>query len=206
VLANTRQRGLGQAPVVEMFMSYAQNMDRGVNLMVRTSGDPLALSGAVRDAMREVDALVPTPEFQAMEDVVRETIALPRLYSAFFAFFAGVALLLAAVGIYGLTAYAVGQRRQEIGVRMALGARAGDVVGMIVLQSLAMTAIGVGIGLVAAWLLSRPINALLFEVSARDVAVFAGVPTLLACVALVASWVPARRAAGIDPLRALRAD
>jgi ABC-type antimicrobial peptide transport system permease subunit len=77
---------------------------------------------------------------------------------------------------------------------------------MIVLQSLAMTAIGVGIGLVAAWLLSRPINALLFEVSARDVAVFAGVPTLLACVALVASWVPARRAAGIDPLRALRAD
>ena len=133
-----------------------------------------------------------------------QTIALPRLYSAFFAFFAAVALLLAAVGIYGLTAYAVGQRRQEIGVRVALGARARDVVAMIVRQSMTLAAIGVAIGLVAVYALSRPLAPLLFEVSPRDSATFAAVTGFLTAIALLASWLPARRAARIDPAVALR--
>jgi putative ABC transport system permease protein len=204
VVADTRQRGLGEAPVHEMFLPYTQSTDRGVNFMVRTAGKPLALANAVRDAIRELDPALPPPAFRALDDVVTETIALPRLYSAFFTFFAAVALLLAAVGVYGLTAYAVAQRRQEIGVRVALGARARDVVGLIVRQSMTLAAFGVAIGLAAVYALSRPLGQLLFEVSARDAATFAAVAGLLAAIVLVASWLPARRAARIDPAVAMR--
>lgn len=133
-------------------------------------------------------------------------IALPRLYSAFFAFFAAVSLLLAAVGVYGLTAYTVGQRRQEIGIRVALGARGGDVVRMVVQRSMLLTVTGLAIGLVAAFVLARPLAVLLFELSPWDLTTFAAVPALLAGTALLASWIPARRAARIDPLRALRSE
>jgi predicted permease len=204
VIADTRQRGLGEPPIHQMFFPYTQSTDRSMNIMVRTAGEPLALANAVRDAVRELDPALPPPAFRALHDVVSETIALPRLYSAFFAFFAAIALVLAAVGIYGLTAYAVGQRRHEIGVRVALGARARDVVGMIVRQSMMLAAIGVALGLVTVYALSRPLAQLLFEVSARDSATFAAVAALLAAIALVASWLPARRAARIHPAVALR--
>jgi ABC-type antimicrobial peptide transport system permease subunit len=139
-----------------------------------------------------------------MEQIVAQTIALPRLYSAFFAFFAAVSLLLAAVGVYGLTAYAVGQRRQEIGIRVALGARSRDVVRMVVGRSMRLTFVGLAIGLMAAFALARPLAVLLFELSPHDVMTFLAVPAILAAISFLASWLPARRAARIDPLEALR--
>ena len=206
VVADTRHRGLGTSPIVEMFMTTTQIGSRDAVLVARTDLEAGAAATVVRDAVRSIDPALPPPAFRDMEQVVAQTIALPRLYSAFFTFFAAVSLLLAAVGVYGLTAYAVGQRRQEIGIRVALGARSNDVVRMVVGRSLRLTLAGLAVGTVAALALARPLAVLLFELSAHDVATFTIVPAILAAVALVASWVPARRAAHIDPLKALRSE
>ncbi|MBR9988581.1 MAG: ABC transporter permease [Gemmatimonadetes bacterium] len=206
VVADARDRGLGSAPIVEMFFTTAQVGTRSVTFVVRTERPASAVGTSVRDAVRTIDPALPPPAFRAMEERVAQTIALPRLYSAFFTFFAAVALLLAGVGVYGLTAYTVGQRRQEIGIRMALGARARDVVAMVVGQSMLLTAAGLGIGMLAALVLARPLAALLYETRAHDIVTFAAVPTLLAAIALVACWLPARRAARVQPLNALRSE
>jgi predicted permease len=204
VVADTRHRGLGTSPITEMFMSNMQVASRNVTFVVRTERDAALTGAAVRDALRGIDPLLPPPAFRSMEQIVAQTIALPRLYSAFFAFFAAVSLLLAAVGVYGLTAYAVGQRRQEIGIRVALGARSGDVVRMVVGRSMRLTVAGLAIGLIAAFALARPLAVLLFELSPHDVMTFVAVPAILAAISFLASWLPARRAARIDPLEALR--
>jgi predicted permease len=206
VVADTRHRGLGEEAVTEMFLSAAQVGNRSVTFVVRTPLDAAAAGAAVRDALRAIDPALPPPAFITMEHLVAQTIALPRLYSAFFAFFAAVALLLAAVGVYGLTAYAVGQRRQEIGIRVALGARSADVVGMVVRRSMTLTIAGIVIGLIAAFALARPLAVLRFDMSAHDIATFAAVPAILAGITLAASWIPARGAAQVDPLEALRRD
>jgi predicted permease len=206
VVADTRHRGLGTSPVVEMFLTTSQVGNRDAVFVARTGLEAGAAAAAVRDAVRSIDPALPPPAFRDMEQLVAETIALPRLYSAFFTFFAAVSLLLAAVGVYGLTAYAVGQRRQEIGIRVALGARSNDVVRMVVGASLRLTLAGLAIGIIAAFALARPLAVLLFELSAHDIATFTIVPAILGIVALAASWVPARRAAHVDPLKALRAD
>jgi putative ABC transport system permease protein len=204
VLADVRHRGLGTEPIVELFMSTAQTPSRSFNIVARTGLGSAATGAAIRDVMRGLDRALPPPAFRAMDELVAQSIALPRLYSAFFAFFATVAVLLAGVGVYGLTAYTVGQRRQEIGIRVALGARAADVVRMVVQHAMLLTAAGLGIGLIAAFALARPLAVLLFEMGPYDVATFVGVPALLAAIALLASWLPARRAAQVDPLTALR--
>ena len=206
VVANTRHRGLGTSPIVEMFMTTTQVGSRSAVMVARTDLEAGVAGAAVRNAVRSIDPSLPPPAFRDMEELVAQTIALPRLYSAFFTFFAAVSLLLAAVGVYGLTAYTVGQRRQEIGVRVALGARANDVVRMVVGRSLRLTLTGLGIGLVAAFALARPLAVLLFELGAHDIATFTIVPAILGIVALAASWLPARRAAHVDPLMALRAE
>lgn len=206
VLADVRHQGLGSEPIVELYLNTAQIGQRAVNIVVRTAGSTAAAGSAARDAVRSIDPALPPPSFRAMDELVAQTIALPRLYSAFFTFFAAVALLLAAVGVYGLTAYTVGQRMQEIGIRMALGARAADVVRMVVRQAMTLTALGLGLGLIAAFALARPLAVLLFEIAPYDLTTFVLVPTLLAAIAAVASWLPARRAARADPLKALRQD
>ena len=206
VVADTRHRGLGSTPIIEMFMSTTQVGRRPVVFVARTDRDAALMGAAIRDAVRSIDPMLPPPAFRTMEQIVTQSIALPRLYSAFFAFFAAVSLLLAAVGVYGLTAYTVGQRRQEIGIRVALGARGSDVVRMVVQRSMLLTFTGLAIGLVAAFALARPLAVLLFELSPWDLPTFATIPALLAGVALIASWIPARRAARIDPLKALRSE
>jgi predicted permease len=203
VVGDVRQRGLDQPTVQEFFIPVTQDADNNINIVMRMAADTDP-SASLRNVLRQLDPDLAPPTLTTMQAIVGGTVALPRLYSAFFAFFAIVALLLAAVGIYGLTSFAVTQRRQEIGVRLAVGARADQVVSMVVRQSMTLTIAGVAIGLVAAALLSGVLSRLLFEISARDLATFAGVPMLLAMVALAASWLPARKAARVDPLNALR--
>jgi putative ABC transport system permease protein len=206
VAANTRHRGLGSVPIVELFMTSMQFARRDVIVVAHAVTDLATAGAAVRDEIRRIDAALPPPAFRAVDEYVQQSIALPRLFSAFFTFFALVALLLAGVGVYGLTAYTVGQRRQEIGIRVALGARAADVVGMVVRQSMLLTAGGLAIGLFGAVALARPIAVLLFEMGPYDIVTFVAVSAMLATITLFASWLPARGAASVDPLDALRSE
>ena len=143
---------------------------------------------------------------RSMEQVAANAVAQPRLYMVLIACFASTAVLLAAIGLYGVMAYAVGQRTREIGIRLALGARRGEVLGMVMRHAGALAISGIALGLVAAALASRVLRAQLFEVAPTDIATYATVAAGLLLVAFVASWIPARRAARVDPLTALRHD
>ena len=206
VVADARQLGLDQPARGEMFLPLAQQPARFVTLVLHRRGDPFALVPAVRAEVSAIDADLPIGTVQSMEDVLRQSVALPRLYLSFFAFFALVAMVLAAGGIYGVTAHVVAQRTSEIGVRMALGANARDVLRLVLRQTLMLVLAGLGSGIVLALLLSRLMEGLLFELSSRDPATFITIGLILTAVALLASWVPAHRATRVDPLRALRAE
>jgi predicted permease len=206
VVRDVRHNGLDQAPLVEMYLPFEQQPGRGMTLVVRTARDPLALASAVREEVRAIDPDLPLGATASLEQLVGRSVALPRLYLTFFGFFAFVALLLAAIGIYGVTAHAVAQRTQEIGIRMALGAQRTDVVGMIVRQSAVLVGAGLAFGLALALLLSRALGSLLFDLSPTDPLTYAIIAAVLAAVAMLASWMPARRATRVDPLVALRTE
>ena len=173
-------------------------------MTARTEGDPAALAPAVRRESNAIDPAQPVYRVRTMEDVMANSIATQRLSATLLAFFAAIALVLAAVGIYGVMSYMVTQRRHEIGVRMALGARPRDVLRMVVGQGMLLTLIGLVLGLAGAYALTRVMSSLLYGVSATDPFVFLTVPFALAAVALLANLVPARRAMRVDPLVALR--
>jgi putative ABC transport system permease protein len=194
----------------EMFVPYAQYPDPflagmylNVALIVRTTGDPSAITPSVRTALREIDANQPLVNVRTMETAMAATVAQPRLQMVLLILFAGVAMVLAAVGVYGVMAYTVSQRVPEIGVRMAVGASPGRVVGMVVWQGAQLALIGIAIGLVAAAVAARAVEKLLFDVSGLDPLTFIVAPAILACAALLACYIPARRAARISPLEAL---
>jgi putative ABC transport system permease protein len=175
-----------------------------MTLVVRSAGDPLGLVKAVRGEVYQVDRNQPLARVRTMEDVVTESVGPRRFSMALLSGFAALALFLATIGIYGVIAYSVTQRTHEIGIRMALGAGHGDVLRLVVGQGLKPVGVGVALGLIAAWPLARLLSGLLFQVSTTDPWTFAGIPLLLAGVALCACYLPARRAARVDPLTALR--
>ena len=178
--------------------------DNSMFLTVRASVEPGSLSNAIRDQVRSVDRDLPVFGVQTMEDLVSASVAQPRLNLALLAIFAAVAVLLAAVGIYGVIAYSVTQRMHEIGIRMALGAQPRDVLLMVLGQGMRLALAGIAVGLLFAFFLTRLMAAMIFGVSTHDAGTFAAVTALLALVAALAIWIPARRATHVDPMIALR--
>jgi ABC-type antimicrobial peptide transport system permease subunit len=172
--------------------------------MVRmASGDPAGLTAAIRREVRASDANVPLFSLNTMEAVREKSFWEFRFFGSMFSVFGGIALLLASVGVYGVISYSVQQRTQEIGVRMALGARGGEILGMVIRQGVTLTGLGVLIGLVGAFGVTRVVGSML-HVSPTDPLSFVGIALFLTAVAVVASWMPARRAMGVDPIVALR--
>jgi predicted permease len=190
-------------------MQFYQLSDTGFvapTLVVRTRGDPAAIVPAVRRELAAIDRGAALTYVAVVRDAMAATIARPRFTMVLLAIFAGVALLLSTIGLYGVIAYAVSQRTREIGVRVALGARPRDVVRLVLTQGLTLALVGIVLGLLGAAGATRALRSLLFEVQPGDPTTFLVVGTILTAVTLVASYVPARRAATIDPVVALRAE
>jgi ABC-type antimicrobial peptide transport system permease subunit len=171
--------------------------------VVRTRVEPYSLSSQVQDQLRQASGL-PVSDIRTMDEVVSRSISRQRFNMLLMTIFGGSALLLAAIGIYGLMAYSVQQRTQEIGIRMALGAGSGAVRKLVVFQGMRLALVGVLVGIGSAQLLTRFIASLLFGVPARDPVIFIAIPILLGLVAFIAAWLPARRASRVDPIVALR--
>jgi putative ABC transport system permease protein len=211
VVEDTKNMGVDKPAGTELYQ-----LDRQVvpllrvifrqSYVVRTAGDPSLAAAAVRAAVREVDPALPVFDMQPMSDTVADALARPRFLALLLGAFSAIALALAAVGIYGVMAYSVSQRTQEIGVRMALGARSSDVLKMVLSQGAKLAGLGISLGLLGAFALTRVMSTLLFEVSVTDPVTFAVVVPLLAVVALLACYIPARRATKVDPMIALRGE
>jgi len=199
---------LTTAAVPLVYAPLAQGAEGNTNmyLVVRAQGDPLALAAPIREQVAQLDPDQPVSNIETMDSRIATSVARPRLQTTVLAAFALVAILLAAVGIYGVMSYAVSQRAKEIGIRLALGAGRREVLTLVFRSGFVMVASGIAIGLVAALMLSRVLQSLLFEVSTTDPAVFAAIAALLSVTAAGAAWIPARRAARLDPIATLRAE
>lgn len=207
VVGDAKQNSLGAPTPPEMYQSFTQAPDRRLWLVFRTSAENLSgLHASVRVVTREQDREVYVGNVEPMQSSIGKTLAQPRFNMVLLGVFATVAMVLAAIGIYGVIAYSVAQRTREIGIRMALGAQRGDVLGLVLRQSLTVVVIGIAIGLVAAFGATRLLASLLYGVGANDVFTYASVVFLLGTAALLASYIPARRAMKVDPIIALRAE
>jgi putative ABC transport system permease protein len=204
VAGSVRNARLDKETVQTIYVPYQQIPVRGMTIALRTSSDPESLTGAVRETVRALDKDQPITNVMTMETVISRSVWLQRFYTILFGVFAALALALAAVGIYGVMSYAVTQRTHEIGIRMALGARAFDVLRLVIKNGLTLISIGVVIGLAGALALTRLLATLLFGVTPTDTLTFVAVSTVLMVVALLACYLPARRATKVDPLVALR--
>jgi putative ABC transport system permease protein len=209
IVGDVRQAGLNSEALPEFYTPFTQEHQRFVRprvLFVRTTGDPLSLITAVKSQIWSVDKDQPINDVRTMEEIVTQWLAPRRFNLLLLGAFAALALVLASVGIYGVISYAVSQRTREIGVRLALGAQARDILKLIVGQGMVLTLGGVTIGLIASFVLTRWLESLLFSVSATDPLTFILIPVLLIAVALLACWLPARRATKVDPMAALRSE
>jgi predicted permease len=206
VVKDVRQNDFIAQPKMQMYFTYRQLKDLAANaLVVRTSVEPMSLASSIRNAIWAVDKDQPVANIDTMDHIVSEAIARQRFSMLLLGIFAGLALVLAAVGIYGVMSYSVAQRTHEIGIRMALGARRADVLQMTVKQGLKLVGAGMMLGLVAAFLLTRVLASLLYGISATDPITFVGISLVLLAVAILASYIPALRATKVDPIIALRA-
>jgi putative ABC transport system permease protein len=206
VVGDVHERSLDQPPPELMYVPYAQYPQMAPSLMARTQGDPMNIARAALLHMYEVDPDQPAGHIQSLEQVRAESIAAPRLTANLLGLFALLALAIAAAGLGGVMALSVSQRVHEIGVRMAVGARPMEIVLLILRQGMGLSLIGVLAGLAAAYALTNAIKTLLFGITPTDPTTFAAVAAVLAGAACVACYIPARRAAQVDPLRALRAE
>jgi ABC-type antimicrobial peptide transport system permease subunit len=175
-------------------------------LVVQSAGDPLALASPIRRALRAADATLPLTDVMTLRERMSFVMRGPRFTTSLMSLFAAAALLLGSIGLYGVMAYAVSQETRAIGIRLALGAPGGDILRLVLGRGLILVAMGIGIGLVVAMLLARTLASHLFGVGAMDPLTYGGVALLLAVVAMIASYLPARRATRVDPVVALRMD
>jgi putative ABC transport system permease protein len=205
VVADTHTAGLAAPPGPEMYYPVLQRPEQFTGILIRTDGDPAALTRSVRAAVADVDPSVALTNPTTLQQLVDQSTADRKLTMNLLISFAALALLLASLGVYSVMAYSVAQRNAEIGVRMALGASAETVQKMVLGQGMTLAGIGLGIGLAAALALTRLMAAMLFDVGARDPAIYLSIGALLAAVAALACWLPSRRAARVDPVRALEA-
>jgi predicted permease len=205
IVGNTRQYGPAREPSPEIFMPYEQHPQPAtdLSLLVRTSMEPGTLSPVVREKIHELSSEVPI-KLTTMEALSSENVAAPRFRTLLLGIFAGLAMGLALVGVYGVMSYVVGQRSNEIGLRMALGATQGDVLRLVLRQTLLLAGSGIVIGLAGAAAVTQFLTSMLFGVKATDPATYAAVVALLVLAALAASYLPARRAVRVDPMVALR--
>jgi ABC-type antimicrobial peptide transport system permease subunit len=206
VVGDVREQALHQPARPAIYIPFGQRPAEWAYLLVRTAGDPLGIVPSLRREVAALDRNLPVAEVRTLEDVVAAGLAARRLAMALFGVFSGLSLVLAALGLYAVISYMVVQRRQEIGIRMALGARTEQVVRSVLSQGLALIAAGVIVGAVAALWLGRFLAGLIFGVGTTDPATFAGVALLLVMAALVASLVPALRATQLDPASVLRSE
>jgi putative ABC transport system permease protein len=213
VVGDVKQLGLENSPTFDIYLPLAQAhadnvgfLRNSLHLTLRTANEPLALAASVKRELQAIDRDVPVSSVRTMEQSLAAIVAPRRFNLLLLGIFAAVALLLAAAGIYAVVAYAVTQRTQEIGIRLALGAQTKDVLRLVIGQSMRPALLGIGIGLIAALALTRLMAGLLFGVSATDPLTFGLIALLLTAVALLASWIPARRATKVDPMIALRAE
>ncbi|HXJ06660.1 MAG TPA: ABC transporter permease [Candidatus Acidoferrum sp.] len=204
VVAHVKNYGVDQPSRVETYVPVAQRPSYGGSIVVRSAGNPAGLTAELREAVHSLDPDIPVYEIRPLEDIVNENTASRRLSVLLIGSFAILALLLAAVGVYGVMAYVVTQRGHEIGIRMALGASQRDILGMVFQQGLRLALIGIIAGLAGAVALTRVISNLLFHVSALDVPILASGALALAAIVLLACWLPARRATRVDPILTLR--
>ncbi len=206
VVGDVRQMSLSEPPRQELYISYQAFAGQEMSMVVRTTDDPERLGTAVTKAIREVDPEQPVFGVMSMERLIDNAGAERRVSMLLLLLFAAIALLLSALGIYGVMAYTTNQRRHEIGIRMALGARGGDVLRLVLGQGMRLVALGLGLGLVGAWLLSRVLASQLYGITRQDPLTYLSVAALLAFVALTATWLPARRATRVDPMLSLRSE
>jgi putative ABC transport system permease protein len=206
IVADYHSNDLTSPPVAEYFLPILQRPENFASLVLRVEGDPAAVAGATRAALKQVDAGLPLLNPQTMTALIAQTSADRRLVMVLLTIFAGLAVVLASIGLYGVMAYMVGQRTGEFGIRMALGAGPGAMQRMVVMQGLKLAAAGILLGAIAALGLTRLLQSFLFDVQPSDPLIYAGISVLIGIVAVCACWIPARRAARIDPLVALRAE
>lgn len=204
VVGDAKQYWIEETQRPQLYVPFSQNPGIFATLVVRTTVDPLSLSEQVRQAVWKVDPDQPMWKIRTVEFLVNRSVADRKFLMALMGIFASLALLLTMIGLYGVISYLVNQRTQEIGIRMALGAQVGQILRMVLKQGMVLVLLGVALGLVAAWVLTRLISNLLFQVSATDPVTFITISLLLIVVALLACYLPARRATRVDPLEALR--
>jgi putative ABC transport system permease protein len=204
VVADVRNQGLDREPKKQVYLPMRQSPSAGMAVVARTDSDPVAFSSAIQRVIWDVDPEQPIYELSTMDQILARAVFLPRLSTTLLALFALAALLLAALGIYGVLSYSVSQRTKEIGLRMALGASGGNTVGMVVRNSLLLIAVGGGIGLIAAVLLARSMAGVLYGVGPFDLPAFTLAAAVLLLAGITASLLPARRATRVDPMVALR--
>jgi putative ABC transport system permease protein len=206
ITGDLHARGLGEEVRDEVYVPLAQSPRSSMAVIVRGSVPVTSLAGSMRRAIAAVDPLLPLSGLRTMDEIIDRTLAAPRFTSELLSLLGALGLALAVIGIYGVIAYFVAQRTNEIGIRMALGADAGRVVRMVVRQGLTLALLGIVIGSVASYFLAATLDSMLYGITSRDPVTFAFVVVLLATVAVLASLIPARRAASVDPLEALRAN